>query len=170
MAAAHIPLEWWGGTLLSKPSFPPRGDSLGFSRASPEACIPEGHLKPLAFCGGTLLCPGSNISRLCSSVIQCHSSAQYTASLPSPGPPPMDPTAATHTFSLSRMSPSRGLDTDHWFRQSSKTMVFMRTDIIWKIQRKVHGSPWLRAPMQPRLSCVHLLTPLLLANNHKGST
>lgn len=45
------------------------------------------------------------------------------------------------------MSPRRGLETDHWFRQSSKTMVFMRTDIIWK--REAHedtGASALRPP------------------------
>ena len=35
------------------------------------------------------------------------------------------------TSSLSRMSPSRGLDIDHWFRQSSNMMIFNTVDSIY---------------------------------------
>jgi hypothetical protein len=38
------------------------------------------------------------------------------------------------TSSLSRMSPSKGLDMDHWFLQSSNMMIFSTVDrICWRI-------------------------------------
>lgn len=69
--------------------------------------------------------------------------------------PPSDrllqgPPCNTLTFSWSRMSPRRGLETDHWFRQSSKTMVFMRTDIIWKTEAHEDTGASAQRPSNPR--------------------
>lgn len=58
--------------------------------------------------------------------------------------------ATTLTFSWSRMRPRRGLETDHWFRQSSKTMVFMRTDIIWKTEAHEVTDASAQRPTSPR--------------------